>query len=185
MRAPPMPCLRGPRRPGWAPAALVTAVRDAVHTFDRAEPAYAERPFSKLIGTRLARFRVAAAVMSCFGLVALFLAGIGVYGQINYSVMQRRQEMGVRLALGAGRREIYGLVLKDAWRLTLAGIAIGVTVVLPSARLLGTLLYGVTPNDPVTYASITALLLTVALTAALLPARRAARADPLVALRTE
>ena len=172
-------------RTAGKPAALITAVRDAVHTFDRDAPTYAERPFSKLIGTRLARFRLAAAVMSCFGLVALFLAGIGVYGQINYSVMQRRQEMGVRLALGAGRREIYGLVLKDAWRLTLAGIAIGVTVVLPSARLLGTLLYGVTPNDPVTYASITALLLTVALTAALLPARRAARADPMVALRTE
>src|SRR5258708_20632527 len=107
------------------------------------------------MGPRLARFRLAAAVMSCFGLVALFLAGIGVYGQINYSVMQRRQEMGVRLALGAGRREIYGLVLKDAWRLTLAGIAIGVTGVLPSARLLGTLLYGVTPHGPLPYPAST------------------------------
>jgi predicted permease len=167
------------------PAALITAVRDAVHAFDRDTPAYGEETFTALVAARMATSRLSAGVMSCFGLVALLLAGIGVYGLINYSVMQRRQEMGVRLALGAGRREIYGLVLEEAWRLTLAGVAIGVAAALPAARLLGTQLYGVTPNDPATYASISGLLLTVALGAALLPARRAARVDPMVALRAD
>ena len=167
------------------PAALTTPVRDAVHAFDRDAPTYGEGPFSDLVAARMASFRLSAGVMSFFGLVALLLAGIGVYGLINYSVMQRRQEMGVRLALGAGRREIYGLVLKDAIRLTLAGLVIGVAAAIPSARLLGTQLYGVTANDPMTYASIIALLLTVALGATLLPARRAARVDPIVALRAD
>jgi ABC-type antimicrobial peptide transport system permease subunit len=128
---------------------------------------------------------MSAVVMSFFGLVALLLAGIGVYGLINYSVMQRRQEMGVRMALGAGRREIYALVLKDAIKLTLAGLVLGLAAALPAARLLGAQLYGVTPNDPATYASIVGLLLTVALAATLLPARRAARVDPIVALRAD
>src|SRR5258708_7881753 len=127
----------GDASPSGAPAALVTAVRDAVHAFDRDIPTYAEGTFTALVAARMASFRLSAGVMSCFGLVALLLAGIGVYGLINYSVMQRRQEMGVRLALGAGRREIYGLILKEAWRLTLAGVAVGVAAALPSAPLLG------------------------------------------------
>jgi hypothetical protein len=166
-------------------SALTTPLRDAVHAFDRDTPTYGEATFAALVAARTASFRLSAGVMSCFGLVALLLAGIGVYGLINYSVVQRRQEMGVRLALGAGRPEIYALVVKDACRLTLAGIAIGVAAALPSARLLGTQLYGVTANDPATYASIIGLLLTVAIGATLLPARRAARVDPMVALRTD
>ena len=166
-------------------SAMVGAVRDAVHAFDRDVPTFGERPFTDLIAARTASFRLSAFVMSFFGLVALLLAGIGVYGLINYSVMQRRQEMGVRLALGAGRREIYGLVLKDAARLTVAGLIIGVAAALPAARLISTQLYGVTANDPATYAAIITLLLTVALGATLLPARRAARVDPMVALRAD
>jgi putative ABC transport system permease protein len=168
-----------------APSALTTPIRDAVHALDRDLPTYGEGSFSNLIAARMASFRWSAGVMSFFGLVALLLAGIGVYGLINYSVMQRRQEMGVRLALGAGRREIYALVLKDAIKLTAAGLIVGIAATLPSARLLSTQLYGVTPNDPATYGTIVALLLTVALGATLLPARRAARVDPMVALRAD
>jgi predicted permease len=168
-----------------SPAALTTAVRDAVHAFDRDAPTYGEGPFSDLIAQRTASFRLSAGVMSFFGIVALLLAGIGVYGLINYSVMQRRQEIGVRVALGAGRREIYSLVVKDAMRLTAAGLVIGLAAALPSARLISTQLYGVTASDPATYAAIVALLLTVGLGATLLPARRAARVDPIVALRAE
>jgi predicted permease len=167
------------------PTALTTAVRDAVHALDHDAPTYGEGPFSRLIAARMASFRLSAGVMSFFGIVALLLAGIGVYGLINYSVMQRQQELGVRLALGAGRREIYALVLKDAMRLTLAGLVIGLAAALPSARLLRAQLYGVTASDPATYASIIALLLTVALGATGLPARRAARLDPIVALRAD
>ncbi|HVD93799.1 MAG TPA: ABC transporter permease [Vicinamibacterales bacterium] len=168
-----------------SPAALTTPLRDAVHAFDHDVPTFGEGTFAGLVSARMASFRLSAGVMSFFGLVALLLAGIGVYGLINYSVMQRRQEMGVRLALGAGRREIYGLVLKDAVKLTTAGLLLGIVAAIPSARLLQTQLYGVTAGDPVTYVSIVALLLTVAIGATLLPARRAARVDPIVALRAD
>jgi putative ABC transport system permease protein len=166
-------------------ASLVSPIREAVQAFDRDIPTFAEGPVSDLVAARTSTFRLSAGVMSFFGTVALLLAGIGVYGLINYSVMQRRQEIGVRVALGAGRVEIYRLVLKDAARLTLAGLAIGLAAAVPAARLLGTQLYGVTPGDPITYASITAILLAVGLGATLLPAYRAARVDPIVALRAE
>ena len=168
-----------------SPSALTTPLRDTVHAFDRDAPTFGEGTFAALVSARMASFRLSAGVMSFFGLVALLLAGIGVYGLINYSVMQRRQEMGVRLALGAGRREIYGLVLKDALKLTLTGLVLGVAAAIPSARFLGTQLYGVTASDPATYVSIVALLMTVAVGATLLPARRAARVDPIVALRAD
>jgi putative ABC transport system permease protein len=104
---------------------------------------------------------------------------------INYSVTQRRQEIGVRVALGADRAEIYRLVMADALKLTLAGLALGVASALPCARLIRTQLYGVTTSDPTTYAAIMGLLLTVGIAATLVPARRASRVDPIVALRTE
>jgi ABC-type antimicrobial peptide transport system permease subunit len=138
-----------------------------------------------LVSDQTIPYRISAGVMSLFGGVALLLAGIGVYGLINYSVAQRRQEIGVRMALGASRREIYALVLKDAMKLSVGGIALGVVGALLSARLISTQLYGVTATDPGTYAGIAILLMTVAIAATLVPARRAARVDPIVALRAE
>jgi len=166
-------------------AVLATPVRDAIHALDRDIPTFAERPMADLVAARTASFRLSAGVMSFFGIVALLLAGIGVYGLINYSVAQRRQEIGVRMALGARRAEIYRLVLADALRLTIAGLAIGLVAALPAARLIRTQLYGVTPADPVTYAAIVLLLFGTAVGATLLPARRAARVDPIVALRAD
>jgi predicted permease len=166
-------------------ASLTAPVREAVQAFDRDIPTFGEQPMADLVSARTASFRLSALVMSFFGIVALLLAGIGVYGLINYSVAQRRQEIGVRVALGARRVEIYGMVLKDAVRLTAIGLAGGLAAALPAARLIGAQLYGVTPADPLTYLSIVGLLLTVGLGAALLPARRAARVDPIVALRSE
>ena len=167
------------------PSALIAAVRESVQGFDRDIPTSGESTFSDLIAARMASFRLSAGVMSFFGVVALLLASIGVYGLINYSVAQRRQEIGVRIALGAGGREIYRLVMKDALKLIGAGLAIGLVAALPGARLLGTQLYGVTPGDPVTYAAVMTLLMSVGVAATLLPARRAARVDPIVALRAE
>ena len=167
------------------PAALIPSVREAVHAFDRDIPTVGESSFADLVAARTAPFRLTAGVMSFFGIVALLLAGIGVYGLINYSVAQRRQEIGVRVALGAGRGEIYKLVMKDAMKLIVAGLVIGIAAALPGARLLGTQLYGVTPGDPLTYGAIMTLLLFVGIAATLLPARRAARVDPIVALRAD
>jgi predicted permease len=164
---------------------LIAPVRERVQGFDRDIPVFGERTFSDLVARRMSAFRLSATVMTFFGVVALLLAGIGVYGLINYSVLQRRQEIGVRVALGAGRREIYGLVVKDALRLTAAGIAIGVIAAIPAARLIATQLYGVAPGDPATFGAIMALLLAVGLAATLMPARRAARVDPIIALRAD
>jgi predicted permease len=156
-----------------SPAALIPSVREAVHTFDRDIATVGESSFADLVSARTAPFRLTAGVMSFFGIVALLLAGIGVYGLINYSVAQRRQEIGVRVALGAGRGEIYRLVMKDALTLVVVGLVIGLAAALPGARLLGTQLYGVTPGDPLTYGAIMTLLMIVGLAATLLPARRA------------
>jgi putative ABC transport system permease protein len=167
------------------PASLIPSLRDAIERFDRDVPMFSERPMADLIADRMSAFRLSAGIMSFFGVVALLLAGIGVYGLINYSVTQRQQEIGVRVALGAASGEIYRLVMTDALKLTLAGLAIGVVAALPCARLITTQLYGVTASDPATYASIMAVLLTVGIAATLLPARRAARVDPIIALRSE
>jgi putative ABC transport system permease protein len=133
----------------------------------------------------MAGFRLSAGVMSSFGAIALLLAGIGVFGLINYSVAQRRRELGVRAALGATRGELYALVLREALLLTGIGVAAGLVAAFPAARLIQSQLYGVTASDPATYATIVILLAGVTAAAALVPAARAARVDPMIALRSE
>ena len=123
--------------------------------------------------------------MSSFGAIALLLAGIGVFGLINYSVAQRRRELGVRAALGATRLELYALVIREAVWLAGIGVGAGLLAAIPAARLIESQLYGVTPSDPVTYATIVLLLAAVSVVAALVPASRAAHADPMIALRAE
>ncbi len=167
------------------PAALASAVRQGLLAFDRDIALFRERTMSGLVSDRTAGIRVSAGMMTLFGGAALLLAAIGVYGLINYSVAQRRQEIGVRMALGAGRAEIYRLVLADGLRSSAAGIGIGLVAAFPAARLLRSQLYGVSPSDPLTYAGIVVLLTGVAIAATLVPARRAARVDPMIALRAE
>ena len=167
------------------PALQAAAIRDAIHRFDRDLPVRDARAMAAIVADRTAQFRLTAGMMGVFGIVALVLAGIGVYGLINYSVTERRQEIGVRVALGAGRREIYALVLKDGLVLTSAGLAIGLVAAFPASRLLGSQLYGVGAFDPATYTAIVALLAATAVAATLVPAWRAARLDPILALRAE
>jgi predicted permease len=167
------------------PGALASTIRQGLLAFDRDIALFRERTMSGLVSDRTSGIRVSAGMMTLFGGVALLLAAIGVYGLINYSVSQRRQEIGVRMALGAGRGEIYRLVLGDAVRLSATGIAIGLIAAVPAARLLRSQLYGVSPSDPLTYAGIVVLLMGVAVVSTLLPARRAARVDPMIALRAE
>jgi putative ABC transport system permease protein len=165
--------------------AVLPAIRAAIQQFDRDVPVSRERAMTDVIGARTTTFRLGATVMSVFGGVALLLAGIGVFGVINYSVAQRRRELGVRAALGASRGELYAAVLKDAILLTAGGIAAGLLAALPASRLMTSQLYGVTPGDPLTYTAMAALLGCVGLLAALVPASRAARVDPMIALRAE
>jgi len=126
-----------------------------------------------------------AALLGLFGALALILASIGIYGVLAYSVAQRTSEIGLRMALGAQPRQVLGLVLKQGMLLAVIGAAVGIIVALPVARMAGNLLYGISATDPLTYVGITLLLMAVALLACYLPARRATRIDPLIALRVE
>jgi putative ABC transport system permease protein len=124
-------------------------------------------------------------LLGIFGALALLLAVVGVFGVINYSVAQRTHEIGVRIALGAGRRDIFKLVVGHGMALALVGVGIGLGGALALTRLIAGLLYGVSPNDPWTFVAVSLLLAGVALLACYLPARRAMKVDPMVALRCE
>ena len=128
---------------------------------------------------------VGATMLAAFGAMALLLAAIGLFGVLSYHVSQRTREIGVRVALGAGRREVVGMVVGRATRLVAFGLAVGLALALGAGQLLRSQLIGVGPRDPVTYLGIALLLALVALVASWLPARRAARVDPMVALRYE
>jgi predicted permease len=129
--------------------------------------------------------RAAGLLLGLFGLLALLLAVVGLYGVIAYSVAQRTQEIGVRMALGARPSDVVGLVLGQGLRLTSIGMAIGALGALGVTRVLGTVLYGVSPTDPLSFAAVAVLLMLVAVAAAYVPARRATRVDPMRTLRAE
>jgi putative ABC transport system permease protein len=139
----------------------------------------------QLLADSLSRSRFTMLLLGIFAAVALVLASVGIYGLIAYSVTQRTQELGIRIALGAQPRDVLRLVLGQGTRLTLLGIALGVLAALAFSRLLVTLLFGVSATDPLTFAGVAALLALVALMACVIPARRATRVDPMVALRYE
>jgi putative ABC transport system permease protein len=129
--------------------------------------------------------RLLMILLAGFAGIALMLALIGIYGVMGNAVSQRTNEIGVRMALGAQRREIMQMILGEGARLSLAGLALGVAIALAATRLLKSALFGVTPTDATTYAAVVLLMLAVGLVACYLPARRAARVDPLTAIRAE
>jgi putative ABC transport system permease protein len=133
----------------------------------------------------IARPRFQMALLLVFASIAVLLATIGVYGVVSYSVSQRTQEIGIRVALGAGASDVSRLVLREGLLLGGIGVAVGMAAALASTRLLRSLLFEVTPTDPVTLGGVAFLLMIVALAATWLPARRAIRVDPMVALRYE
>jgi len=139
----------------------------------------------KQIDASLRQERLVATLVSLFGLIALSLAAVGLFGVVNYSVTRRTNEIGIRMALGARPREILQMVMKEALFVVTGGLAIGIPAALAAARLTGSLLFGVTPADPYSLLAGTAVLLTAALIAAWLPAKRASGVDPLMALRYE
>ncbi|HWS87815.1 MAG TPA: ABC transporter permease [Pyrinomonadaceae bacterium] len=148
-------------------------------------PVYDVKTMTERLSDSLARRRFAMTALGLFALVAMALAAVGIYGVMSYSVAQRTREIGVRVALGARRRDVLGLVLRRGMLLAALGIGAGLAGALPLARVLGSLLFGVSASDPVTYAAISLLLALAALLACYVPARRATKVDPMVALRYE
>ena len=167
------------------PDGLLGTVRTQVQQLDKNLAFTNTQTVQQILGQGLWPARMGAALLGLFGALALILASIGIYGVLAYSVAQRTSEIGLRMALGAQPHQVLRLVLRQGMLLALIGAAVGILVALPVARLASGLLYGVSATDPITYAAITLLLMGVALLACYLPARRATRIDPLVALRVD
>jgi putative ABC transport system permease protein len=168
-----------------APLMSVPAVRDALHQVDPTEPLTEIETMNQVVSGSLKDWRFHATMLGIFGALALFIAAIGVYGVISYSIAQRTHEIGIRVALGAQRVDVLRLVISQGARLALAGIAVGVLAAIGLTRLMASLLYGVAPTDPLTFVGVAILLAIVALLACYIPARRAMRVDPMTALRHE
>jgi putative ABC transport system permease protein len=167
------------------PAALIPSVRAAMRELDAELPLVGVGTVDGLVATSLSQRRFAMLLMAIFAGLALVLAMVGIYGVIAYSVTQATQEIGIRMALGARRGDVLGMVFGYAGGLIAAGLAIGVGTALGTGRFLASQLFEVKPADPATYAAVAGVLLATAMLACAIPALRAMRVDPLVALRNE
>jgi len=167
------------------PAGLSAAIRGEVVKIDKELPISNVKTLEQYLSTSIAQQRFSVLLLGIFAAVAMALACVGIYGVLSYSVAQRRREIGVRMALGAARRDVLRLVVGHAMFLTLIGVAIGLGAAFALTRVMSTLLFGVSATDPMTFGLIALLLVAVALLAALVPARRATKVDPMVALRCE
>ena len=167
------------------PAALARAVRAEVRELDPRVPQPQIRSMREVVASSVAPQRFNAVLMGVFAALALVLTAVGIYGVISYSVRYRTREIGVRMALGARSGEVLRLVLRQGMRLVLVGAGVGLLAALVLTRFLAGMLYGVGASDPLTFGAITLLLVAVALVASYLPARRATRVDPMIALRSE
>lgn len=167
------------------PETIIPAVRTAIREVNRSLPIDEVVSLSEHIGRSLVQQKLVARLAAFFGLLALLLACVGLYGVMSYTVARRTNEIGIRMALGARSSQVLWLVLREALTLVLIGVAIGWLTSLAATRAASSLLFGLEPNDPLTMTLATLLLLTIALLAGYLPARRAAHVDPMVALRDE
>ena len=172
-------------RTNQEPAVAAALLRHEVKRLDANLPVFDLKTMEALIGESLFGERLMAFLSICFGALAALLAALGLYGVLAYWVAQRTHEIGIRVALGAGPGNIRGLVLGQGIRLTLVGVAVGVVGALALARLMKSLLFGVGAADPITFVAVALLLMLVALLACWLPARRATKVDPMIALRCE
>jgi putative ABC transport system permease protein len=168
-----------------APAGIIESARQAIHQIDPGLPLAKVSTLTTLTDTAMAGERFSMLLVGSFGLLAALLAAVGIYGVISYSVAQRTREIGIRVALGAQRTHVFGMIIRHGLRLSGLGILIGIAAALGMARLLISFLYGVTPTDPLTFVSVSAFLAAVAVGASYFPARRAASIDPVEALRTD
>lgn len=167
------------------PTSITNAIRQQVATIDREVPIYNIATMDELLSHSVAQPRLNLTLLAAFASMALLLAAVGVYGVMAYAVTQRTHELGIRMALGATQRDVLKLVLLEGGRLAVAGLAIGLLASLALTRVMASLLFGVKPADPTTFSLVAALLGAVALIACYIPAHRATKVDPLVALRYE
>ncbi len=172
-------------RANGEPMALAEPVRRAVRALDPNVPVASIRPMRDVVSTALATPRLTGFLLGTFAAIAVVLAAVGLYGVLAYAVSQRTHEIGIRLALGAHEHAVVRMILRQGLALTLLGITLGSTAALGLSQLLGALLYEVRPGDPLTFGSVSLLLSSVAALASALPALRAAKVSPLMALRTE
>ena len=167
------------------PLSFGPLVRDAIWRVDRDQPVWRIRTLESIVTAALGSKRVLLGLVAVFAMVAVILSGVGIYGVMSFAVTQRTHEVGVRMALGARGSEVLRLIVRQGLRLTAIALGLGLVTSLGTARLLADQLFGVTPTDPVTFALVPVLLGVVAMLACYLPARRASRLDPLVALRRD
>ena len=167
------------------PRQLARAVEGAVYALDKDVPVSQVETMEQVIGDKLWRGRLSMVLLGTFAAIALALAALGIYGVISFTVSQRTGEIGVRMALGARGEDVLGMILRNGLSIIIAGVAAGLAGAIALTRALATLLYGVTPTDPLTFAAVSAVLVLVAVLACAIPALRAARVDPIIALRYE
>ena len=167
------------------PESLLAALQAELHNVDRDLPLFDVSPMEAVVDGSVSQRRFSMVLLSLFAGVAVVLASLGIYGVISYTVTLRTRELGIRMALGARQADVLGLMVGQGMRLTLLGVGIGLVLSLGLGRLLSALLYGVEAHDPLTLASVALLLALVALLASWLPARRAAKVDPALTLRSE
>jgi putative ABC transport system permease protein len=167
------------------PASVTSAIREQVFAIDKGLPLYNVATMDQLVSNSVAQPRLNLSLLVAFALLALALAAVGVYGVMSYAVTQRTQEFGIRMALGASPADVLKQVFLEGGRLAALGLGLGLIAALALTRLMASMLYGVKPGDPVSLGVAAALLAVVALAACYIPARRATRVDPLVALRYE
>ena len=168
-----------------SPSAMAPAIRSAIEKLNAENVMFETKPLEQIVEDSLAARRFSMILLGVFAALALLLSSIGIYGVISYVVGQRTHEIGIRMALGAQRSDVLRLMLGEGMKMALVGVAIGIAAALGLTRLMANMLFGVSAADPLTFCGVAFVLAAVALTACYIPARRAMRVDPMVALRYE